>query len=132
MEWWLRLVIYMYNMYVFLFIQIPFAGATYGPALSEMRRHLEAGVHTINIGGTQIVLPDSTRLQAFSFCRRCYLVVEINSGKLSFSQTVHFFRRSVSVAVVIWSLTSTVVCYRSPRQYTSSGVQFLSPLLSGR
>ena len=71
-------------MYVFLFIQIPFAGATYGPALSEMQRHLVAGVHTINIGGTLIVLPDSTRLQAHNFCSRCYLVVEINSGTVTF------------------------------------------------
>ena len=56
----------------------------YGSALSEMQRHLVAGVHTINIGGTPIVLPSSERLQGLDLCGRCYLIAVINSGMIKF------------------------------------------------
>ena len=60
--------------------QLPYAGFTYGPALSETQRHLVAGVHTINVGGTPIILPPSTKLQGFNYCGHAFLVVKINNG----------------------------------------------------
>ena len=83
--------------------QIAYAGFTYGPALSETQRHLVAGVHTINIGGTPVILPQSTLLQGinFNFCGHAFLVVKINYSMYDYICHVVVDSRYLTTSVML-------------------------------